>query len=174
MMTDKKAKILNAALQLFANEGYYATSTSKIAKQAGVSEGLIFRHFNNKDGLLQAILEEGENRLRALLFDVIMETEAKQIIRKAIEMPGNVDKSDFDFWRLQHKLKWELEISHDNIMEPLLLALTNAFRKLNYESPETEANIIILFIDGLASFVLKGSDINAKEMIQLFIKKYNI
>ena len=41
-MTDKKEKILNAALELFANDGYNVTSTSKIAKTAGVSEGLIF------------------------------------------------------------------------------------------------------------------------------------
>ena len=44
-MTEKQENILKAALQLFAKEGFYATSTSKVAKLAGVSEGLIFRHF---------------------------------------------------------------------------------------------------------------------------------
>ena len=44
----KKEQILNAALELFANDGFTATSTSKVAKRAGVSEGLIFRHFGNK------------------------------------------------------------------------------------------------------------------------------
>lgn len=173
-MTNKKEKILQAALQLFANEGFYSSSTSKIAKLAGVSEGLIFRHFTNKDGLLQAILEEGEIRLKALLFDIIMETDPKQTIRKAIEMPGNVDKKDYDFWRLQFKLKWELEINHDKKMEPFHVALTNAFQKLGYDSPEIEASIVILFIDGLASYILKGSDINADKMIQVFLKKYSV
>ncbi|MEZ5105630.1 MAG: TetR/AcrR family transcriptional regulator [Draconibacterium sp.] len=173
-MTDKKEKILQAALRLFANEGFYSTSTSKIAKQAGVSEGLIFRHFSNKDGLLKAILEEGETKLKILFYDVITETDPKQTIRKAIEMPGNVDKKDYDFWKLQYKLKWELEINHDKKMEPFHLALTNAFQKLGYESPETEASIIILFIDGLASYVLKGSNINTDKMIRIFLKKYNV
>ena len=48
-MTDKQEKILQAALELFAKEGFKGTSTNKIAKKAGVSEGLIFRHFENKD-----------------------------------------------------------------------------------------------------------------------------
>ena len=50
IMTEKQEKIVQSALQLFAQEGYHATSTSKVAKHAGVSEGLIFRHFRNKDG----------------------------------------------------------------------------------------------------------------------------
>ena len=54
-MTNKKEKILLTALELFANEGFKSVTTSKIAKEAGVSEGLIFRHFENKKGLLNAL-----------------------------------------------------------------------------------------------------------------------
>ena len=54
-MTQKKENILKAALRLFAEQGYYATSTSKIAKEAGVSEGLIFRHFGNKEKLFSVV-----------------------------------------------------------------------------------------------------------------------
>jgi len=173
-MTEKQEKIVQAALQLFAKEGYHATSTSKVAKQAGVSEGLIFRHFGNKEGLLQAILEEGERRIKALFVDIVMESDPNEVIRKAIEMPGKIDVSDYDFWKLQFKLKWELEVSGDEKMEPLKMALTNAFSKLNYESPELEAQLLILFIDGIGSAVLKGSSLNAEEMIQFLLNKYEL
>jgi AcrR family transcriptional regulator len=173
-MTDKKEKILQAALQLFAKEGFYATSTSKIAKVAEVSEGLIFRHFGKKEGLLQTILNEGEIKMKTLLVDIVMETEPKEVIRKAIEMTRKVDKADYDFWKLQFKLKWELEINSDKKMEPLHMALTNAFSKLNYESPQLEAQLIILFIDSLGSSVLKGSNVNATDIINLLLKKYEL
>ena len=173
-MTEKQENILQAALILFAKEGYHATSTSKVAKAAGVSEGLIFRHFGNKEGLLQAILEEGERRLKDLFVDIVMETEPKSVIRKTIEMTGKIDKSDYDFWKLQFKLKWELEVSGDKKMEPLKMALTNAFSKLNYDSPELEAQLLILFIDALGSAVLKGSELNVEEMTQFLLTKYNI
>jgi AcrR family transcriptional regulator len=51
-MTEKKELILQTALRLFSEQGYEATPTNRIAKEAGVSEGLIFRHFENKEGLL--------------------------------------------------------------------------------------------------------------------------
>lgn len=173
-MTEKQERIIQAALQLFAQEGFHATSTNKVAKKAGVSEGLIFRHFGNKEGLLQAVLDEGETRFRELFVDIVMESEPREVIRKTIEMTSKVDVSDYDFWKLQFKLKWELEISGDKKMEPLNMALTNAFRKLNYESPEQEAQLLILFIDGLGSAVLKGSKLNPNEMIRLLLKKYNL
>jgi AcrR family transcriptional regulator len=173
-MTEKQENILKAALQLFANEGFHATSTSKVAKQAGVSEGLIFRHFGNKEGLLQAILKEGENQLKELLVDIVMETDPKRVIRKAIEMPAKVPESDYVFWKLQFKLKWELEVNSDEKMAPLLMALTNAFSKLKYKSPELEAQSIILFIDGLSAAVLMGSEINPHEMISLYLEKYQV
>ena len=48
----KKDKILQAALHLFVKNGIDASSTSKIAKQAGVASGLIFHHFGNKENLV--------------------------------------------------------------------------------------------------------------------------
>jgi AcrR family transcriptional regulator len=173
-MTEKQEKIVQAALELFAKEGYYATSTSKVAKQAGVSEGLIFRHFGNKDGLLQAILEEGERRLKALFADIVMDTNPKEVIRKTITMTDFIKPSDYDFWKLQFKLKWELEVSGDEKMEPIKMALTNAFSKLKYKDPELEARLLLLFIDGLGSAVLKGSSIDANSMTQFLLTKYNL
>ena len=112
-MTEKQEKIVQAALQLFAKEGYNATSTSKVAKAAGVSEGLIFRHFGNKEGLLQAILKKGEEKFKMMIVDVVMETEPKEVIRKALTMMQKVNPEDYDFWKLQFKLKWELEIKSE-------------------------------------------------------------
>lgn len=173
-MTEKQEKILQSALELFAREGFHATSTSKVAKHAGVSEGLIFRHFSNKDGLLEAILELGKSRINAMFVDIVMDNNPKSVIRKCIEMPLLIDKSEHDFWKLQFKLKWELEISGDEKMEPVKMALTNAFAKLEYKEPEMEAILILLFIEGIASSVLKGSEINTQNIMNFLIEKYNL
>jgi AcrR family transcriptional regulator len=55
-LSDKQAKILEAAIEMFAEKGYAATSTSEIAKRAGVAEGTIFRHYKTKKDLLLAII----------------------------------------------------------------------------------------------------------------------
>ncbi|CQR48312.1 Fatty acid metabolism regulator protein [Paraliobacillus sp. PM-2] len=58
-LTEKKAAILTKAIENFAKYGYAATSTSEIAKQAGVAEGTIFRHYPSKKDLLMAIVKPG-------------------------------------------------------------------------------------------------------------------
>jgi AcrR family transcriptional regulator len=72
----RREQILEKALQLFAAQGFDATSTRQIAKEADIAEGLIFHYFPTKANLLTAILEdrlEGRRafrtRLRPLLED---------------------------------------------------------------------------------------------------------
>ncbi|WP_376741330.1 TetR/AcrR family transcriptional regulator [Listeria booriae] len=54
-MSEKQKKIVAAAIELFAERGFAATSTSEIAKRAGVAEGTIFRHYKTKKDLLTSI-----------------------------------------------------------------------------------------------------------------------
>ena len=51
-----KKKVLAAALELFSNNGFHATTTAKIAQLAGVSEGTIYKYFPSKNELLKQLL----------------------------------------------------------------------------------------------------------------------
>ncbi|MGN1280031.1 MAG: TetR/AcrR family transcriptional regulator [Limosilactobacillus sp.] len=55
-LTEKQQNILKAALSLFAEQGFDATSSSQIAKRAGVAVGSVYQHFHNKRELLMAVL----------------------------------------------------------------------------------------------------------------------
>jgi Transcriptional regulator len=55
-MTDKQRAILRAAVKLFSEKGFHASSTSEIAKEAGVAEGTIFRHYKTKKDILLAVV----------------------------------------------------------------------------------------------------------------------
>lgn len=54
--TEKQQKIVETTVNLFAEKGYSNTSTAEIAKAAGVSEGIIFKHYGTKENLLLAVL----------------------------------------------------------------------------------------------------------------------
>ncbi len=54
-MTEKQVKIIKAAIELFDQNGYAATSTKEIADKAGVAEGTIFRHYHTKKELMLSI-----------------------------------------------------------------------------------------------------------------------
>ncbi len=55
---ERRAQILQTAIKLFSENGFRGTTTKKIAKKAGISEAMVFRHFRNKEELYHAILDE--------------------------------------------------------------------------------------------------------------------
>ena len=57
MATDTKARILDAAERLFADNGYSATSLRDITNEAGVNLAAVNYHFGSKEALLSAVLE---------------------------------------------------------------------------------------------------------------------
>ena len=56
-MTPKQSAIIKAAIELFSQQGYAATSTKEIAQKAGVAEGTIFKHYATKKELMLSITE---------------------------------------------------------------------------------------------------------------------
>ena len=65
----KKARIERAALTLFAQNGIDHVTTKAIARAAEVSEGLIYRHFNNKEDLARALMRAAHVRLTSIIKD---------------------------------------------------------------------------------------------------------
>lgn len=173
-MTDKQISILQSGLQLFATKGYSSTSTKEVAKLAGVSEALIFRHFVNKEGLLNAVLEEGELKVNALFKHIISQTEPEQVIKTYIELPFQVPESEYNFWRLLYTLKWEIKVNSTEKVKPLQAALTESFKKLLLPEPELEADFLIRYIDGLIIAILKGEAKATDELKSFLLKKYNV
>jgi AcrR family transcriptional regulator len=54
---DRRSQIVSIAAQLFSRNGFNGTTTRQIAEQAGVSEAIIFRHFQTKQELYSAIID---------------------------------------------------------------------------------------------------------------------
>ena len=60
----RKFQIIQAALGLFLEHGYYGTKTSQISKRAGISEGLLFHYFPTKEILLEELINIGLEGMR--------------------------------------------------------------------------------------------------------------
>jgi AcrR family transcriptional regulator len=54
---DRREAIMNAVREVFAEKGFDATTTRELAKAAGVSEALLYRHFPSKESLYTAMCE---------------------------------------------------------------------------------------------------------------------
>ena len=55
---EKRAALLQAALELFTEQGFHGASTAQIARHAGVASGTLFFHFKSKEELIHELFEE--------------------------------------------------------------------------------------------------------------------
>ena len=55
-MKNTKEKILETALELFAAKGYEAVSVSDIAGKLGMTKGALYKHYTNKQDILDSII----------------------------------------------------------------------------------------------------------------------
>jgi TetR/AcrR family transcriptional regulator, fatty acid metabolism regulator protein len=55
---DKRRQILDAAIRVFARQGFHATRVSDIADEAGVAYGLVYHYFSSKDEVLNELFLE--------------------------------------------------------------------------------------------------------------------
>lgn len=64
---DRRGQILSAAMACFAECGFHQTSMHDISEQAGISVGLIYRYFENKDAVISAMADDHKRQIGELV-----------------------------------------------------------------------------------------------------------
>ncbi len=175
----KKALIMNTALKLFAVEGYYITSISKIASAANISKGLLYNYFKSKEDLLSEIFYLGMDELFKD-FDpnkdgVLTEDELIFFIDKTFQKL-NENK---DFWKLYFILIMKpsvFKIYEKRFMElvaPLFQTLENYFSAKGSKNPNAEARLLGAILDGIGMhYILDPENFPIEIVKQIIIEKH--
>ncbi|WP_018664993.1 TetR/AcrR family transcriptional regulator [Heyndrickxia acidiproducens] len=180
--TDKKQKIVGTAIKLFAEKGYANTPTSEIAKEAGVAEGTIFRHFGTKDNLLITVivpfLKESIPSMAEELFHEILSKNImcfEDFLRELIKDRMKFIKENKEIFQIVIKellynegIKKELIPYFVKNIGPRLLHLIQTYQEhgeLADIPAEKICNMIFIFIAGnfVTRFVLLPNDSGADE-----------
>src|SRR6476469_7117941 len=66
-VSDRRCQILDAALICFAKRGFHPTSMHDISAEAGISVGLIYRYFENKEAVIGAMADRHKHQIQELL-----------------------------------------------------------------------------------------------------------
>jgi AcrR family transcriptional regulator len=139
-----------------------------------VSEGLVFRHFKSKKGLLNAIMEMGNKRVIALFSGIGRKDDPEAILRKIIEIPFNIGPEEFHFWRLFYMIKWQTYEYSDSMYERISKILVEVFKKMNYSNPKSEAHVVQMLIDGVATNRLLRRPGNSRALLKSIYAKYGL
>lgn len=174
------ASILQAALELFAHQGYKGTSISQIAKEAGVSKGLIYNYYPSKEALLEAIVKgamaEGESLMKKNLQP---ELPAREQLKHLIESTFSILNSNLHYWKLFTSLAFQpgiLDHFQDLIMEVAkhhLEILENLLAEIGFEHPKKEALLLGATLDGLGLHIMNHAGLfPLEDMKDYIIDKY--
>lgn len=175
----KRALIKDTAMELFAQKGFSGSSMSMIAKQAGISKGLIYNYFTNKEDLIKTIILDGFN----ILIDVFDEnkdgvlTDDEMIF--FLKGTSRILKENLSFWKLYFIVMMQadvIKLIETELMEflmPLLTTLVNYFDNKGIENPEAHARLLGATLDGISlNYVIDPEHFPIDDVIDLIIDKF--
>jgi AcrR family transcriptional regulator len=81
----RRRQILDAAMACFDRHGLHATTTDEIVAEAGLSAGAIYRYFDSKDAIIEAVAAERHAHERSLLADALVGDDPRASLRSFLE-----------------------------------------------------------------------------------------
>ena len=173
---NRKQQIITTAQQLFAERGYEHATTQLIAKQAGVSEALIFKHHGSKEKLLDFVIKSGYKRIIQENRGMLQEVDPLQLIHTVIELPYKLVEDEPEFWKLQSRIidtVPDARVQHERFMKPVYALIVKAFTDLGYPSPKKETRFLLLIVEMLWKQLSTANDEQAKGLRDFIKQKYN-
>ena len=175
-----RAKLLNTALELFATRGYAATSVDAIAEAAGVSDGLLYYHFDSKAAVLQAIFEQSLSDVQATFAAADRELSARERLPALLRSAATIVPRHRNFWavwyglRMQHEVLKSLGPSVVEFTTAIVRTLERYLRDIDWPDAETEARLLFAQIDGLCQhYVLDPVHYPLDRVTDRLIERYS-
>ncbi len=107
---EKRQQILDAALKLFADSGFHATSISKIAKEAGVSKGNMYNYFDSKEALLYAIADEISTDIMDMMNPDHDDEITTQEMKDFFTLLFDSLKEKTEHWKLYYQISMQKDV----------------------------------------------------------------
>ena len=99
--SERREEILRAAVALFGERGYHASSIDDIARAAGISKALIYEHFSSKEELHMRLLEENARELMQRLAEATAgDLRAEQRLEAGLDAFFRFVEERRDAWRI--------------------------------------------------------------------------
>lgn len=179
MRKESAARILDAALALFARYGFERTSVRMIAREAGVSQGLLYNYFAGKDDLLRAIFARSLADVEASFGSLDAAADPAARLERYIRRSFEILRGRHGFWRLFYSLRMQpavlagLREDIATFVEGVNRTLTAQFRALGEPNPEIRAASLFALIDGVAQhYALDPAHYPLDDVVQEIVAIY--
>lgn len=164
MRAASRERILAAALRLFAEHGYDATSMKRIAAEAGVAQGLAYHYFGGKDDLLRALFARSMDDVRRSFALAEEEPDPRARIARLVRKSVELLHENRDFWRLSYGARMQgsvvAALGGDLFgwTAEIVRVLEGYLRDARAPDPAAEARVLFALIDGVCQHALLDPD----------------
>ncbi len=171
----KKKLIMNTALELFAENGFHATSISRIAKKAGISKGLAYNYFESKKEILDELIEDGFNDIYSN-FDLNKDgTLTKEEFIFFIKQNFKIVRENLQHWKLFFSLLLQPNVNetfskgYKEKAEPIFSMFYNFIKSEGSKNPDADLMAISAMIEGAFLYCVAAPDIFPAEQMEASI-----
>jgi AcrR family transcriptional regulator len=179
---DTKENLLQAALKVFAANGYHGSSVADIAKEAKVSKALFYHYFKSKNDLLVIFAKRRLEEWTPLIENLELSKDPKERITYLIDFVLNELETRSDWLRFLYMLYLSTEgilaiqeamKKYEVQFERLFAAERKLYKDLGYADPEDEATYLRSVLQGISlEYLLSGKNYPLKAMKKKIIKRY--
>lgn len=180
MREERKQQIMEAALEVFAENGYHKSSISQIAKEANISKGLMYNYFQNKEDLLIGVMDDGVQYLLRAYIEATGEPANVQLRNLIVNSFDFMDK-DYKHWRLYFSTMMQSDVQQivmPKILEsamPVFQNLARLFRELGYKDSYQEARLFAAALDGLGmNYLMDAENFPKDYCVQRLLEIYHL
>jgi AcrR family transcriptional regulator len=159
-----RARIMEAALELFARDGYERTSVKTIARAAGISQGLLYNYFESKDALLRALFEASMEDVGASFAAADAEPDPTRRIERLVRGAFEIVRQNQAFWRLSYGVRMQAAVLEGiggaipAWTATIHQTLERYLRDAGVPDAAVEAAILFALIDGVSQHYVLAPD----------------
>ncbi|HVZ96584.1 MAG TPA: TetR/AcrR family transcriptional regulator [Chitinophagaceae bacterium] len=177
---NKKSAILEAALKVFAHNGFEGATIDKIAREAGMAKGLLYTYYSGKDELLKALIRFGmEKALAYIDANTPGSIKTKKAFEKNLRGMIGYFLQETDFWKLYTLLALQPNVSRQFqkeakiFFEKYLGIYIDYFRRKRSKNPVAETMLFGAVLDGvLIDLIMMPDEYPVEDVVKMIIAKF--
>jgi AcrR family transcriptional regulator len=175
-----RERIIHSSMKLFGQNGFERTSVNAIAKDAKISKGLIYYHFETKESIVIGIVNMLMDMGQKIITPEIHFESPKHHLKYTIDEYFNLAKQEAVL--LSWMLPMAFQIGRYPFVTKMIAQKTKyaigtskqLFEKLGYPDPEQEAWFFGALMDGISMDQILVPNYDSKRMHQHILNKYEL
>lgn len=155
MRQHRREQLMEAGLRLFAELGFENTSISLIAREAGISKGLMYNYFKSKDELLGEVVRRGIEEMLMPLGGEPRPFTSQEDLRWFVRTNLNELMGNQHHWKLYYQLLLQPAVSsrfekqQREVSEPWMRFLIAYFEQKGHSDSRIQAFVFGALLNGI-------------------------